>query len=166
MYRMLRIVAGLTLLVIPAWFIVPNYLQARNRSRQKRTMADIRSIATAWEARATDINSYSVGARRNSRVGGGAKMPAEQRVTTAELARALEPKYIRELPGADGWGEEFQFTTGDDEVGGQGQTYVIRSLGSDGRPDRIANLSGASTSFEDDIVYSQGGFVRYPESAG
>jgi hypothetical protein len=93
-------------------------------------------------------------------------MPAEQRVTTAELARALEPKYIRKLPRADGWGSEFQFTTGDYEIGGQAQTYMVRSLGSDGRSDRIANLSGATTRFEDDIVYSNGSFVRFPESAG
>src|SRR5947207_7051318 len=29
------------------------------RSKQKRTMADMRSIATAWEARATDTNRYN-----------------------------------------------------------------------------------------------------------
>jgi general secretion pathway protein G len=166
MYRVLRIVAGFVLLLLLAWLIVPNYLHARNRSRQKRTMADIRSIATAWEARATSINSYSVGAQRNSPMGASVRMQAEQRVTTAELARSLEPTYIRKLPNADGWGAEFQFTTGDYDTEGQAQTYTIRSLGSDGRPDRIANLSGASTGFEDDIVYSNGSFIRFPEGAG
>ena len=166
MYRIRRIAAGLTLLVLPAWFIVPNLLLAMNRSHQKQTMADMRSIATAWEARATDINSYSVGARRNSRAGAGVKMPAEQRVTTAELARALEPTYIRKLPRADGWGIGLQFTTGDYESTGQAQTYMIRSLGSDGRSDRIANLSGPTKNLEDDIVYSNGSFIRFPEGAG
>src|SRR4051812_43618027 len=159
MHRMLRIAAGLTLPVLLAWITVPNYLQARNRSNQKRTMADIRTIATAWEARATKTNSYSVGAARSPRV-------SARPVTTAELARALEPTYIRKLPRADGWDTEFQFVTSDEEIAGQAQTYTIRSLGSDRRHDGAANLTGSTTSFEDDIVYSNGSFVRYPESAG
>lgn len=159
MYKMLKIAAGLTLLMFPALMIIPDVVRSAKRSHQKRTMADIRSIATAWEARATDTNSYSVSPGRNSR------MP-EQRVTTAELARALEPKYIRHLPRADGWDTEFQFITADEEIAGQAQTYKIVSLGSDRRPDRIANLTGSTTNFEDDIVYSNGSFVRFPESAG
>ncbi|MEA2327826.1 MAG: hypothetical protein QOE68_2785 [Thermoanaerobaculia bacterium] len=162
MHRILRIAAGLMLLVLPALFIVPHYLRVIDRSHQKRTLADMRTIATAWESRATDIDSYSVGVRRNSR----GRTRAEQRVTTAELARALEPTYVRNLPRADGWGTEFQFVTSDEEVAGQAQTYMIRSLGSDRRSDRIANLTGSTTNFADDIVYSSGSFIRYPESAG
>lgn len=166
MQRILSIGAGLAFAMFLAWVIVPNYLQARNRSRQKQTMADIRSIATAWEARATDINSYSVGARHNSRAGASMKMPTERRVTAAELASALEPAYIRKLPRTDGWGTEFQFTTAGYEIAGQAQTYTIRSLGSDGRADRIPNLSGSTTNFSDDVIYSNGSFTRYPEASG
>jgi hypothetical protein len=147
MRRILKIGAGLAFVVFLALVIVPKTLKARNHSRQKRTMADMRSIATAWEARAGAINSYSVGA--------GPK----QRVTAAELARALEPTYIRKLPRMDGWGTEFQLV-------GQAETYIIRSLGSDRRSDRIANLSGPTTNFSDDLIYSNGSFVRYPEDSG
>jgi hypothetical protein len=147
MQRILKIGAGLAFVVFLAWVIVPKYLQARNRSRQKHTMADMRSVATAWEARAAAINSYSVG--------GGQK----QRVTATELARSLEPTYIRKLPRMDAWGTEFQ-------LAGQAETYIIRSLGSDGRSDRIANLGGPRTNFSDDLIYSNGSFVRYPEDSG
>jgi len=112
-------------------------------------MADMRSVATAWEARATTINSYSVGVRQN------------RRVASAELARALEPTYIRKLPRTDAWGTEFRLTTAD-----QGQTYTIRSLGSDGESDRIANLGGPTTNFSDDLIFSNGSFTRYPEESG
>ena len=136
-------------IVLLGWFVIPNYLPARNRSRQNHTMADMRSIATAWEARATDRNSYSVG-------GSG-----DRRVSAGELARTLSPTYIRTFPRVDGWGREFEFA-----ATAEGQAYVIRSFASDGRPDRIANLSGATTDFADDIIYSNGSFVRYPENAG
>ena len=130
------------------WLSVPNFLTAQKRSQQRHTMVDMRTIATAWEARAMDVNTYAVGGK--------------QRVTTGDLARVLEPKYVRNLPREDGWGNAFQFTVAD-----QGQTYVIRSFGSDGKPDRVLNLaSGATKNFADDIVYSNGSFTQYPEGAG
>lgn len=118
----------------------PNLITARQRSAQKRTMADIRSIATAWEARATDVNSYSVG--------GGA-------VSYEALSHALVPKYIRTLPRRDGWGRPFDFAATD-------QQYTIRSRGRDDRVD-ASDANQATTSFDNDIVYSNGTFTRYPE---
>ena len=147
---MRRIVIALIIAVVGiaaiAAIAVPNLSEAMNRSRQKRTMADMRTIATAWEARATDVNSYAIG---------------KKDVTAAELARVLEPKYVRTLPRVDAWASEFVLSIAD-----QGQTYAIRSLGSDRRADGNPNLSGVTTKFSDDIVFSNGAFVRYPESAG
>ena len=143
----------LSLLGFLAWCAVPSALRARTGSRQKQTMADMRSIATAWEARATDTHSYSVSARH--------------RITTADLARALEPKYIRRLPRKDGWGTDFQFSTADYDADGSAATYIIRSLGSDARADAVSNIaSGPTSSPADDLVYSNGSFIRYPEGAG
>jgi len=149
----------LALLTLLAWIAVPNFLSARNRSRQKRTMADIRTIATAWQARATDRNEYTIGPGR-----AGA---TSQRVSTADLARSLEPTYVKQMPRTDGWGNEFQFTMSEFDEKGHAQRFSIRALGSDGEADRIASLdSGATTNFADDIIYADGSFVRYPESAG
>lgn len=116
-------------------------------------MADIRSVATAWEARATDMNSYDV------------RSADKKRITSAELARVLEPTYIRQFPRTDGWGNEFQFVVSDFEEG-RASRYSIRALGSDGRPDRNLSLSGITNDVADDIVFSNGSFIRYPESAG
>lgn len=137
------IVAALAFLAFVALYIVPSLLTALNRSRSSRTMADMRAIATAWEARAEATNSYVIGTRLNS----------------AELARVLEPKYIRKLPRTDGWGSEFVLTADAD-------TYSIRSFGSDGKPDRDAAPKGPMTHFGDDVVYANGSFVQYPEGAG
>jgi len=81
--------------------------------------------------------------------------------------RSLEPTYVKQMPRTDGWGNEFQFTTSEFDEKGHAQRFAIRALGSDGEADRIASLdSGATTSFADDIIYADGSFVRYPESAG
>ena len=145
MSRLFTAGAGLTLVTLIASVAVPNYRFAKNRSAEKRTMADIRSIATAWEARASDVHSYEVA-------------PPGRTVTTTELVRALSPKYIRTFPRVDGWGTEFQFTANAD-------TYSIRSLGNDHKNDR-AEGNGATNNFASDIIYSNGSFTQYPEDAG
>ena len=152
MPRLLTAGAGFTVAAIAASIIVPNYRLATNRSSQKRTMADMRSIATAWEARASDVHSYAIA-------------PHSRHVTATALAGVLEPKYIRKLPHIDGWGTEYQFTAGDYDAEGRAETYIIRSLGSDHRSDR-ADASGPTTNFASDIIYSNGSFVQYPEDAG
>lgn len=147
MRRLLRLVPILLLVALFGLCAVPAAVHGRNRSRQTQTMADMQSIATAWEARAADIDSYSVATRDGTRV------------TAADLARALEPKYITKLPRTDAWGTDFQFTVTDND-------YTIRSLGSDRRRDRIANASGPTTNPDDDIIFSNGSFIRYPEASG
>lgn len=145
MPRLLTAGAGLTLVALAAAVVVPDYRVAVMRNAQKRTMADMHSIAAAWEARAIDVHSYAVA-------------PRKRLVTASELARALEPKYIRNFPRVDGWGTEYQFTA-------DAETYAIRSLGRDHKSDR-ADASGATNSFDSDIIYSNGSFVQYPEEAG
>jgi len=123
--------------------IVPHFRVAMQHSKQKRTMADLRTLATAWEARATDTHTYAVSAR-DDRV-----VP----VSAAELRRVLVPKYVRVMPEHDGWGNPFHLAA-------SSQEYIIRSSGKDGLFDHIL---GATTSFDCDIVYSNGSFFEYPE---
>lgn len=163
MPRLIKTGAVIACVVGLSWVVVPNLIVARNRSSQKRTMADMRSIAAAWEARATDVNSYSV---RHSRLGRNPHPLGEETVTPAELAEALEPKYIRHLPRVDGWGSEFRFAVSDYDDAGEAATYTIRSLGRDRRRDASPRPAGPTGSFEADIVYSNGSFTQYPEEAG
>jgi type II secretory pathway pseudopilin PulG len=151
------LIVGIFIALI-ASIATPNFLKARDRSRQNRTMADIRSVATAWEARATDTNSYDVKS---------AAIPHSGRkaITPAELAHVLEPTYIRHLPRTDAWGNELQLLVSDFDQG-RANTYSIRALGSDGRPDRDLSLSGITKDPADDVVFSNGSFIRYTERAG
>src|SRR3954466_1564992 len=75
---------------------IPNLLTAMQRSKQKRTMADVRTIATAWEARATDVNKYTAAGAIS------AITAASNKLTQAQLSGALSPTYIKLLPNKDG----------------------------------------------------------------
>jgi type II secretory pathway pseudopilin PulG len=142
-----------------AWMAVPNFLEAMHRSHQKRGLADVRTIAIGWEARATDLKTYAIGAKGrdpvdDTKVDWKALTP----VSSAALQRALQPTYVRVMPLTDGWGHPFEFAAGD-------QTYAIRSLGRDGRPD-VKNgvyTLARTESFDADVVYSNGSFIRGPE---
>jgi|ERR1041385_1256434 len=137
----MKYVVASILIALAAFVAIPSLHTAMLRSEQKRTMADMRTIATAWEARAEQRNTYLVG-----RPG---------KVSSEELRRALEPKYVKRMPRTDGWGNPFQLSSTDAE-------YTIRSIGSDHRADAKI-IPGPNTDFARDIVYSNGSFVSYPE---
>ena len=58
-FTLIELLIVVAIIGILAAIAIPNLLTAMQRSRQKRTMADMRTIASAWEARATDVNQYS-----------------------------------------------------------------------------------------------------------
>jgi general secretion pathway protein G len=126
------------------------FLTAIDRARQKRSMADIRLIATAWESRAADAQSYLVS---------GFTFPTAP-VTFDDLYGALSPTYIRQLPRYDGWGKPFEFGAGPSS-----KLYGIRSAGSDGIYEGDTYALGEASNPDCDIVFGGGNFVQYPSVA-
>jgi type II secretory pathway pseudopilin PulG len=125
---------------------IPNLLTAMQRSKQKRSMADIRTIAVAVEAYATDHNAY----------------PAVR--TIDDLAPLLEPTYAKALPRVDGWGKPYFYEA---QCNPRCVGYYVASAGKDGSLDRPLSEYGtefvANTQAEEDIVFANGSFVRAPE---
>lgn len=156
-FTLIELLIVVAIIGIIAAIAIPNLLTALQRAKQRRTMADIRSIASAWEARASDMNRYNAAAG----VGG-----ADQVVGESTLAAFLAPTYIKALPKADGWGTPFAFFT-DFAVGSStlAQKYAVVSAGHDEviSPEILA---GPFTNYDCDIVYANGGFLAYPAGVG
>ncbi len=133
---------------------IPNLLNAIQRAKQKRTMADIRAIGTAAEAYAVDNNRYPAAA--------GFPWPSGVSVPSATVVAAVQdnlmPTYIKQIPLKDGWNSWFLYGTYNNN-----QDYAIQSNGKDGTSQSVSTLAGPTNDFNADIIFVDGQFVQYPE---
>ena len=111
---------------------------AVQRSKQKRTMADIRYLGTALETYHVDFNKYP-------------------QTGIANLA-CLEPNYMRIVEDIDGWGYSFHYVAFNSL-----QDYSLGSGGRDGSTPDWSLPAQTTTSFDDDIIFFDGQFMVYPE---
>jgi len=150
-FTLIELLIVVAIIGILAAIAIPNLLTALQRSRQKRSMADIRTIATAWESRATDTNGYSAAA--------AAITWPESNLDAGVIEERLTPTYVKKFPLYDGWGTRFQ-------VGYSNRNYSVESVGADASDQTDVTTSPGpliTNDFDCDIVFSNGNFVMYPE---
>ena len=123
---------------------IPNFLKAVDSGKQKRTMADLRTIGTVMESYAIDNNTY----------------PATEGWQPVSVLRdQVQPVYIRQLPLVDGWEHRIMVLS-------DGENYTIYSPGKDGVTDQdwdYEQVSGTISNVNQEIVFRNGEFAVWPE---
>jgi len=152
-FTLIELLIVVAIIGILAAIAIPNLLNALQRGKQKRTMADIRNLATAIESYNVDNNNYP-DATACPDFGGVSTLTA----LASGSFTLLKPTYIALPPTQDGWQDPLFYGTGTNH-----QAYMLASGGRDKSTPSVPGTCGTTTDFNSDIVYSNGTFVLYPD---
>jgi len=147
------LLVGVAFVGIIAAILVPNFLDALQKAKQKRTVADLRTVATAIEAYRGDEG----------------EVPAADSV--GGLVQYLAPTYIEAVPETDGWQNPIRYVCWSEDPTVAGcTTYRLVSGGRDGVLEHedvqaYGEAPFTPTDYDRDIVLADGYFLRYPEGA-
>jgi len=120
---------------------IPNLLNAIQRSRQTRSINDMRTISNGLGIYQQDFAKFPV---------------AASLADVTDISDELIP-FIGNVPVLDGWTKTFQYKS-------DGDSYTLCSLGANFLADQPWE-SGFTTYFDEDIVLLDGFFLQIPEGA-
>ena len=131
-FSLIELLIVVAIIGIIAAIAVPQLMNAMDRGRQRRSMADMRNIATANGTMRVDTGAYALA-----------------------LADLSANGYMQVTPSNDGWGTGYTYVTGVD-------TYTISSLGSDGIAGPPAPVTWINDPYDPDISLTDGQFIQAP----
>lgn len=138
---------------------------ATDKEAQKRTIADIRNTGTAMFAWLTDqVGAAAAGDTQTEQPVSTVELKHYPIVTREQLRKVLVPSYIQDVPETDGWGNPYEFYLNTANPMAP-QVMGIRSPGRDGRFSAASYTVGPfdPDDFDEDIVWADGFFVRWPQ---
>ncbi len=136
-------------------------LSSPDQVAQEATIKRIRDLGTAVMSWFTDAVSASDGRQVD--------VADYSAISHGALVNLLVPLYISDVPTKDGWGRRFEFFLPLDDQGLLASSVVlIRSPGREGIFDHDVYVAGAfaDDAFDEDIVWADGYFVRWPGRFG
>ena len=143
---------------IIAAILIPNFISSLHKAKQKRTMAEMHETGKAMISWLTDqLGAAAAGAQALDVSSYGAA------IENADLSTLLTPEYMSRVPEKDAWGHPLEHYLRTEDVA-TARVMLIRSPGLDGSfsGDDYMHEAFATTDFDQDIVWADGLFIRWP----
>jgi prepilin-type N-terminal cleavage/methylation domain-containing protein len=161
-FTLIELLIVVAIIGLLAAMLIPNLLDAMQKTKQKKTMADARLLGGSMMAWLTDQTGAGA-AGAAAQVDMGLYSPVDSNT----LAELLVPTYIQALPELDGWKKPYSFyldTVPPHDV----NVMAVRSAGRGNTFDTDTYTAGAfePTDYDQDIVWVDGFFVRWPQRLG
>lgn len=168
-FTLIELLIVIAIIGIIAALLIPNFLDALHKAKQKQTMGDEKDMGTAWFSWFTD--QFGAAAAAGAQV---TEVTLPSNDYSSSLKADLVPQYIQDVKVKDGWQNPFLYcrpaSVSDmisvDNLQGEAAMAII----SQGRKDptyicgaTITSGTFDPTDYDQDIVWADGFFVRYPQ---
>ena len=160
-FTLIELLIVVAIIGIIAALLIPNFLDALQKAKQKRSVSDLRNTGTAMMSWLTDQEAAAAaGATTTNKVTLASYGAVD---TYGAIEAVLEPQYMQEVPQRDGWKVAYEYRMNSD--------FTVRTLilgGSTGQKGTGALAASYTpgafdpTDYEQDIVWADGFFVRWP----
>jgi type II secretion system protein G len=160
-FTLIELLIVVAIIGIIAALLIPNFLDALQKAKQKRTVADMRNTGTAMFSWLTDQVGAAAAGASNSNVNLASYGTA---VSVTTMASILTPQYLQDIPSLDGWKTPYEYYLNTANPLAQ-QVMAIRSKGRGGATGGtdFTVTSFEPTDYDQDIVWADGFFVRWPQ---
>ncbi|HZF09738.1 MAG TPA: prepilin-type N-terminal cleavage/methylation domain-containing protein [Thermoanaerobaculia bacterium] len=160
-FTLIELLIVVAIIGIIAAMLIPNMLDAFQKAKQKRTIADMRIVGTAMFSWLTD----QVGAAAAGSASTTVDLASYGTVLrSADLITVLVPEYMQAVPYLDGWKRPYDYYL-KTAVPTAPQVMAIRSPGRDGVAEgssyTVSNFE--PTDYDRDVLWADGFFVRWPQ---
>lgn len=163
-FTLIELLVVVVIIGIIATLIIPMFLDALQKSKQKRTMAEMRLVGTCWMSWLTDQVSAGAAGGAASRTYDLSRLRLiSPDALLASLFKTQSFFYCSEVPRFDAWGFPYEYYIHPTSLVTV-NVIAMRARGRDGVFQGMIYDLGPflATNYDKDILWADGMFMAYP----